>query len=193
MDDAAEVTQTIARRVRGLRTGRQLSLEQLSALSGVSRSAISLIERAESSPTAVVLDRLAAALGVAITALVEPEPAPGPVRRRAEQPVWVDPGTGYRRRNVSGPPTATAARQPALVEIEFPPGATVAFDEPVAGRRLEQLVWILAGAMAVTVGTTTHQLHRGDCLAFSVDAPVAFHNPTGRTARYAIVQSGLAG
>lgn len=46
----------IARRVRELRAARGLSLEALAAQSGVSRSMISLIERGESSPTAVVLE-----------------------------------------------------------------------------------------------------------------------------------------
>lgn len=187
------MTQTIARRVRDLRAERRLSIEELASMSGVSRSAISLIERAESSATAVVLDKLAAAFGVAITSLVEAGPAPGPLRRRADQPVWVDPATGYRRRNVSGAAAGGTAAGPALVEIDFPAGATVAFDQPGPTRHLEQLVWMLTGMMEITVGPTTHELRKGDCLSFTVDAPVAFHNPTDRTARYALVQSRPSG
>ena len=60
--DATNINQRIAERVRELRAARGLSLEALAAQSGVSRSMISLIERGESSPTAVVLDKLAVAL-----------------------------------------------------------------------------------------------------------------------------------
>jgi transcriptional regulator with XRE-family HTH domain len=58
------VTDQIAERVRRLRSARGFTLEALANASGVSRSAISLIERAETSPTAVVLERLATGLGV---------------------------------------------------------------------------------------------------------------------------------
>ena len=59
----------VADRIRALRAERGLTLGALAERSGVSRSMISVIERAESSPTASVLDRLAAALGVTIATL----------------------------------------------------------------------------------------------------------------------------
>ena len=54
----------IAQRVRDLRADRGLSLDALAGHCGVSRSMISLIERGESSPTAVLLEKLATGLGV---------------------------------------------------------------------------------------------------------------------------------
>ncbi|MBE0628354.1 MAG: helix-turn-helix transcriptional regulator, partial [Burkholderia vietnamiensis] len=65
----AGINERIARRVRDLRTLRGYTLDTLAARSGVSRSMISLIERASASPTAVVLDKLAAGLGVSLAAL----------------------------------------------------------------------------------------------------------------------------
>src|SRR5205809_459867 len=67
-DVASGLNQRIAEQVRGLRTGQGLSLDALAGRSGVSRSMISLIERGESSPTAVVLERLAAGLDVTLGA-----------------------------------------------------------------------------------------------------------------------------
>ena len=61
MADAAGLNERIAERVRDLRVAQGLSLEALATKSGVSRSMISLVERGESSPTAVILDRLATA------------------------------------------------------------------------------------------------------------------------------------
>ena len=63
-ESAPDLNQRIAGRVRELRARQGLSLDALAGKSGVSRSMISLVERGESSPTAVVLDKLAAALGV---------------------------------------------------------------------------------------------------------------------------------
>ena len=107
-DTASGLNQRIAERVRELRAAQGLSLDALASKSGVSRSMISLIERGESSPTAVVLEKLAAGLGVTLASLFEPLAAgahapTGPVARRDDQPQWQDPASGYIRRNVSPP------------------------------------------------------------------------------------------
>ena len=66
-----DINTRIATRLRDLRDARGYSLDTLAERSGVSRSNISLIERGQSSPTAVVLDKLAIGLGVApCTAMV---------------------------------------------------------------------------------------------------------------------------
>jgi len=187
-EDASDLDQRIAERVRELRASRGLSLDALAAKSGVSRSMISLIERAESSPTAVVLEKLAGGLGVTLPALFDApagaEPPSAPVARRTDQPEWRDPGSGYLRRNVS-PPGVPQPMQ--IVEVEFPPGARVAFDN--AGRDLcvYQQVWVLKGTIDVTLGKERHRLHEGDCFAMELDLPTMFHNPTRKTTRYAVV------
>jgi transcriptional regulator with XRE-family HTH domain len=178
----------IASRVRELRAARGLSLDALAARSGVSRSMISVIERGESSATAVVLEKLATGLGVTLASLFEPPAhaaAPnGPVARRTEQPAWRDPASGYLRRNVS-PPGAPQPMQ--IVEIEFPPRARVAFESGAREGRVHQQVWLLDGTIDVTVGDDRHRLRTGDCLAMQLDRPTMFHNPTRRPARYAVV------
>ena len=71
-----DIHQRIAQRLRELRDAQGLSLEALAERSQVSRSAISLIERGQSSPTAAVLDRLSSALGVTLASLFEDSAAP---------------------------------------------------------------------------------------------------------------------
>src|SRR2546421_7099430 len=169
----------IAERVRELRAQRGLSLDALASKSGVSRSMISLIERGETSPTAVVLEKLAAGLGVMLAALFDaPSAAPAPegrVARRKDQPQWQDPASGYVRRNVSPP----AVPQPMqIVEVHFPPGRRVAFDTGGREMRVHQQVWVLEGAIDVTLGGTRHRLRDGDCLAMQLDRPTMVPNPT---------------
>src|SRR5258705_12077472 len=99
-DTVSDLNQRIAERVRELRAAQGLSLDALASKSGVSRSMISLIERGESSPTAVVLERLAAGLGVTLAALfdtlaVAAQVPRGPGARRDDQPPWQDPAPGY--------------------------------------------------------------------------------------------------
>lgn len=188
---ADAVTPRIAANVRALRARLGLSLEGLSAACGVSRSALSLIERGESSPTAVVLDRVAAGLGVPLAALFGDEDAavgdpPSPLSRHHDQVVWRDPASGYVRRTVSPPGLGVPAE---IAEIELPPGARIAFENGVRGHVVHQQVWLLEGTADVTFGDETHRLGPGDCLAFELDRPTTFHNPTRRPARYAVVVS----
>ena len=187
-EPSADLNGRIAERVRELRATHGLSLDALATRSGVSRSMISLVERGESSPTAVVLEKLATGLGVTMAAMFDPPAragaAGGPIARRADQPLWRDPASGYLRRNVSPP----AVPQPMqIVEVEFPPRARVAFETGARDVRIQQQVWVLDGTIDVTVGEERHRLRDGDCLAMQLDRPTMFHNPTRTPARYAVV------
>jgi len=179
----------IARRVRDLRAAAGLSLEALAAHCGISRSMISLVERGESSPTAVLLEKLASGLGVPLAALFDaPEPSPSPLARAADQPPWTDPHSGYVRRNVS---PAGVGSQVQIVDVHFPPGARVAYETGAREPVMHQQVWVIAGTIEITLGDERHRLEAGDCLAMILDRPIGFHNPGRETARYAVVLASM--
>lgn len=183
------ITELIGRRLRELRAAADLSLDALAHKSGVSRSNISLIERGQSSPTAVVLDKLASALGVSVASMFElgpAPPAPSPLARVADQPVWSDPASGYIRRNVS-PPGVSPLQ---LVDVIFPAGQRVAFETSERDTDIHQLVWMIDGVMEIAHGTDQWQLNPGDCLAVRLDAPIRFHNPSAKPARYLVALTG---
>src|SRR5580704_18100552 len=105
-DVVPSLNERIAARVGQLRAAQALALEALAAKTGVSRSMISLIERGESSATAVVLEKLAAGLNVTLASLFEGPDSDGqesssPIARREDQLQWQDPASGYLRRNIS--------------------------------------------------------------------------------------------
>jgi transcriptional regulator with XRE-family HTH domain len=190
-DPSSQLTQRIAQRVRELRATSGLSLDDLAGRCGVSRSMISLIERGESSPTAVLLEKLAVGLNVSLASLFEsPGPSPGPVSRRADQLQWRDPASGYQRRNVS-PSGFDSPIQ--IVEADFPPGARVAYETGPRHPRLFQQVWVLEGRIELTLGDQSHLLDAGDCMAMQLDRPLSFHNPARKPARYAVVLCSEAG
>jgi transcriptional regulator with XRE-family HTH domain len=186
IDAATDLDLRIASRVRDLRTAQGLSLETLAGKSGVSRSMISLIERGETSATAVVLDKVAAGLGVTLASLFE-QPAEqvpaSPVVRREDQPEWRDPASGYVRRIISPSGPSQPVR---IVEIHFPPGARVAFENGPQ-ERVHQQIWVLEGEMEVSLGEECYRLREGDCLAMQRGHPTMFLNPMRRTARYVVV------
>lgn len=189
-NDAPDINVRIAARVRSLRGGLGMSLEDLSERCGVSRSMISLVERGESSPTAVVLERLAAGLGVPLAALFDdPELPASPLSGRGDRVTWRDPETGYLRRNISPASFSTTIH---IVEVVLPPGARVAYESASLHDR-DQQVWVQEGRIEVTVGETTHHLVEDDCLAMRLDKPIAYANRTRKPARYIVVIASRAG
>jgi len=179
------INSRIANRVRTLRTGLGLSLDALAAKCGVSRSMLSLVERGESSPTAVVLEKIATGLGVALATLFDDSTASAsPVSRRAERTAWRDPQSGYVRRNIS-PPNFPSPIQ--IVEVVLPAGARVAYESGARDVNMHQQIWVQSGSLEVTLGRVTHRLAEDDCLAMQLNEPTAFRNRTRKPARYAVI------
>ena len=169
-------------RLRIEREGRGWSLTDLSERAGVSRAMIHKVERGESSPTAALLGRLCGAFGFSVSTLIaRAEAGTERLLRREEQPVWVDPETGYRRRQVS--PISAPAE---LVEVELPPGARVAYPA-TAFAFLRQMMRVTEGTLTFTEGETVHRLEAGDCLALGPPADCVFLNDTKATCRYLVV------
>ena len=185
MNAAPDIERRVAARLKALRSDRRLTLDELARQSGVSRSMISLIERAESSPTASVLDKLSAALGVTLASMFAEEMRVDaqPVVRRADQLAWSDPETGYMRRNLSPPGFPSPVE---LVEVILPRGARVAYDSGFRDPPVDQQVWVIEGAIEVNIGNQTHQLAAGDCLAMRVDRPIGFRNRGKIAARHLV-------
>ena len=182
---ASDLDARIAGRVRSLRADLGLSLDALAAKSAVSRSMISLVERGESSATAVVLEKLATGLGVTLAALFDDAAAPrNPVSRRLDRTPWRDPQSGYVRRNIS-PPNFPSPIQ--IVEVVLPAGARVAYETGARDPNVHQQIWVQQGSIEVTVGSVTHRLAEDDCFAMRIDAPTTFRNRTRKPARYLVV------
>jgi transcriptional regulator with XRE-family HTH domain len=184
-------------RLRSERQGRGWSMDQLAEASGVSRAMISKIERGESSPTAVLLGKLSAALELSVSELLtgarlgdgqepaEPPPADATgasrVRRAADTPQWRDPDTGYLRRQIS-----TAGVPAAVTEVTLPPGAHVPY--PAAAYAfIAQLVWVLSGQLTLTDGAERRILAVGDTFELGQPRSREFRNETAEECRYVVV------
>ncbi|MFJ9707657.1 helix-turn-helix domain-containing protein [Streptomyces sp. NPDC101234] len=170
-------------RLAELRAEHGWSLGELADRSGVSRSTLSRAERAETSPTAALLNRLCNVYGRTMSQLLsEVEAEPAPVLRSAEQQVWEDRASGFVRRSVSPPHGGLRGE---LVEGRLAAGADIAYDRPpVPG--LEQHIWVLDGRLAVTAQDVEHLLDVGDCLRLRVWGPTRFRCAGTGEARYVL-------
>lgn len=177
----------IAQQVRELRLARGYTLDVLATRCQVSRSAISLIERGEASPTAVVLEKLANGLDVPLTQLFanqQENQSPQPIVRRNQQSEWKDPETGYVRRQIS-PPNWKSPFQ--IVEIEFPPHSHITYETSGNSKAIRQQLWVIEGQIDIQLGEKNYALQEGDCLAMQLDQPIMYSNPSSKAARYILV------
>ena len=185
MSSVPDVNARIAGRVRELRAAAALSLEALATRCDVSRSMLSLIERGETSATAVVLEKIATGLGIPLASLFDDTSASAnPKSTARDRTSWKDPRSGYIRRNISPANYPSPIR---IVEVQFPAGARVSYENGGGVAGVAQQIWVQEGVIEVTVGRVTHALRKDDCLAMRLDAPVTFHNPSRRRARYIVV------
>ncbi|WP_336009945.1 XRE family transcriptional regulator [Acinetobacter calcoaceticus] len=179
----------IAQQVRELRLARGYTLDVLATRCQVSRSAISLIERGEASPTAVVLEKLANGLDVPLTQLFanqQGNQSPEPIVRRSQQSEWKDPETGYIRRQIS-PPNWKSPFQ--IVEIEFPAQSRITYEISETSKVVQQQLWVVEGKIDIQLGKSSYALSTGDCLAMQLNQPVIYSNNSSQVARYILVVS----
>ncbi len=177
MDD---LSSRLAHRLRLERDSRGWSLAELAERSGVSKATISKIERAEVSPTAVVLVRLASAFDLTLAGLMlRAEGERDRLSRASEQPVWRDPETGYLRKQVFNRPDHPLE----IVKVELPARQHVTL--PTSSyAHIRQAVWVQSGSLVIAEGGERHVLGAGDCLGFGPPAETTFANETASPCVY---------
>lgn len=171
----------IAFQLKRLRSEQQFSLEQLSQKTGISRATLSRLENAEVSPTASVLGKLCAVYNITLSrlmAMVEVDFEPLMVA--AEQDVWVDPETGYARRMISPPAEALSAE---MIECYLPPSQKISYAAPPR-HGLEHHIYMLEGALVLSLDEQTYSLKKGDCLRYQLFGASQFETSAKQAANY---------
>ena len=182
-DDAIEGR--IAANLRRRREELGLSLAQLAARSGVSKAMIAKVESGLSSPTAGLLGRLCAGLGVTLsTLMIEAEASEVSHQPAARQPTWRDPATGLERTLVAA---ASPFSQVEIARLKLPVGTVVEYSLAPA-RGIRQHIVMLSGQLVFTIGGETTELGPGDSLFAIVDRPTRFEVPGTSPPEYLVIQ-----
>jgi len=165
------ISTALGRRVRRIRQERGLTLKQIEAKVGVSATHISEIERGNTSPTIGALDRIAGALGVLPSYLIDIPPLPElrvqhPEDRRSLQMsqgmVVLDPLTDRG-----------AWSEMSLFVATIQANGQV---EGVPGHRGEEFCYVLDGILEVVVNGASYVLRRGDTIHFKAVFPHRMRN-----------------
>ncbi|PCI85517.1 MAG: XRE family transcriptional regulator [Hyphomicrobiales bacterium] len=171
----------IAKRLKALRAEHELSLDQLAQKSGISRATLSRLENAEVSPTAAALGKLAAVYKITMSQLmawVEAEFAP--LITNQDQQLWQDPETGFTRRMISPP---AAALQAEMLECFLPKAQSIIYPHtPKQG--LEHHIYMLNGALTLTVDDKKYNLEQGDSLRYQLFGASEFATSAKKSAKY---------
>ena len=174
MDD---VIAGIGTKIRLLRQGNGLSLQQLADRSGVSAAAIHKIERNTMVPTITTLMKLARSLDRSVSYLVEEEAAPisSAVLTRAKDraPLAASSETVLME-NLTGPSGRFAIAGAMVVVAPGGDSGKAAISRPG-----EELVYLLSGSLEFEIDQT-YLLRQGDSLHFLTDRPHRWRNPTTR-------------
>ncbi|WP_395542415.1 helix-turn-helix domain-containing protein [Neotabrizicola sp. sgz301269] len=163
----SDIHDRLAASLREARRAKGLSLDAVARLSGVSRSMVSQIERAESSPTVATLWNLTQALQVDFAGLLEPRPDLSiEVVRAQSAPVIAGRSEGVLIRILS---PADAVGSHEVYDLRFQPGSKLPSDPHGPGCR-EHLT-VLEGEVTVTSGEDRQHLGLGDTARYFADRP----------------------
>lgn len=184
MNPRSDIHDRLASSLRDARKARGLSLDAVAKLSGVSRSMVSQIERAESSPTVATLWNLTQALQVDFAGLLEGRPDPGiEVIRSGAAPVIGGRGVGVSIRILS---PADAVGEHEVYDLRLTTEGLLESEPHSAGCR-EHLT-VIEGQVRVQSGDDAQVLGPGDTARYPADRPHAIAAMGGSARALLIVQ-----
>jgi transcriptional regulator with XRE-family HTH domain len=165
------IGKALGRRVRRIRQEKGLTLKEIEAKVGVSATHISEIERGNTSPTIGALERIAGALGVVPSYLIDIPPLPEMRVLRSEDRKSLQMAGGQ----VSLDPLTDrlAFSEMSLFVATIRSSAQV---EGVAGHHGEEFCYVLDGIIEVVVNGQSYLLLKGDSIHFKAVHPHRLRN-----------------
>jgi transcriptional regulator with XRE-family HTH domain len=181
---ALKVAQSIGGTIKATREVQQISLSELAKRAGVSKSVVSRIEQGLTSPTAVMLAKLAEGMTVSLTSLLRGEaPPPVHIQSAAEQPTFKDPKTGLVRRTLS--PVSPDA-QVEIVHNTLPARKETG-KFPAHNLGTQEHIVVLTGKIEVSLGRRNFTLNAGDAAQFSADTEHSIKNLATKKSEWFLV------
>lgn len=168
----------VAENLLRLRGKRQLSLDGLARLSGVSRAMLAQIESGRSVPSIKVLNKIAQALKVSIAAFLDARDFTGVALLPAQQSKsLVSADGGFVSRALF---PFDVSRQVEFYELRLA-GLAAEMSSGHAPGTQENLV-VAQGVLEVTVNAERFLVGTGDSLLFYADQPHGYRNPAATEA-----------
>lgn len=177
-----DISLIIGENLRRLRLERNLSLGQLSALSGVSKVMLSQIEKGTSNPSVNTVWKIADALQLPYTALLERSVEGGTVVSAADIPVQaLDAGQGTLRCYYHH----TQERSFELFQMTVAAGGSYVSEGH--GERTDEYTLVTEGELRITLDDGGHTLRAGDAISFHSNRQHCYQNTGGGELKLLII------
>ena len=166
-EQAAPGGVNVGERLRAIRRLRRATLLTVSQRAGLSESFLSQVERGKANASIASLTRVAAALGVHITDLFEPDHARAHPRvlQRARRPALAFGNLGRKYLLTPRP-----LEELEVFAVELDPGGSTG-NEPYTHGDSEELFVVLAGRVHLQLGEHVYELERGDSIDYRSSTP----------------------
>ena len=173
-----ELTEQVARNLARIRKEGNYSLDDVSSLTGVSKSMLRQIEKGESSPTISTLWKIANGLKVSFTSLAkEVQKDVSLVDNRSGSPI-VEKDAGYRLFPLF---PFEPDRKFEIYHVEIEKGARL----DAEGHRgdVEEYIFVSNGALNLTIGETEYHVRKDHSIRFKATGRHVYSNAGASTAR----------
>lgn len=164
--------QAIAQNLQTIREDRNLSLDKLAEMTGVSKSMLRQIEIGQSNPTVATIWKIANGLRIPFTALFQEKEQDISLQGFKEGEPLVGSSDGYRLYPLL---TFEPERSFETYYVEMEPGI-VLDAEPHQGNA-EEHVFVLQGQLDITVAGERYSVSREQFISFRADCPHQYRNP----------------
>lgn len=162
--------------MRAQRHRLSMTLQQLSATSGVSVGYLSQVERGNATPTLGTLTQVAQALEVETDFFVRTPRAVDSLTRGVARPKFAVAGSSIEYEQIGA---ERAGHELTSYVMNVPPG----YESEVVNHVGEEIIYILEGEISQIVGEREYLMSVGDSLHYLGTTPHCWSNKTDRLAR----------
>lgn len=177
-----KISLIIASNLKKLRSERNLSFGQLSALCGVSKVMLSQIEKGDANPTINVLWKIANGLKVPYTALLEQPVHQTNVIKKSEIIQQNNENEHYR---IYCFYTNTPHRNFELFQIELDAGHC--YDSIGHSEKSQEYIMVLEGELSLTVNEQTYRLGNDEAIEFIASEKHSYHALGNQTLKAIVI------
>lgn len=171
-----KINENIAINLKLLRKNRKLTLEEVSKISGVSKSMLGEIERGGTNPTILVLWKIAEGLKIPLTTLIEEEKSEYVlVKKEAKKLITED-----SKFSIFSVYPYDESHKFEVLKIEITPFSELSNKGHLNG--VDEYIFVTEGKIKLMLGDSEIKLHQGDSIRFKGEISHKFINNSAKTA-----------
>ena len=164
------INEAIAKNLAAVRKQQGVSIGKLARHTGLSKAVISQIEQGGANPTINTISKLASALHVPYSALLDTRESTAKAMFKDDVPMAASPDGSLKSYNYY---PSTPDRNIKIMALELAPSCAHRIE---SARDAERYIIVKSGAIAVEIGEYSYFLMEGDSISFSASEDCVLKN-----------------